>query len=79
MGKKIISECPKAFIDGKTNAVEQLKVMLDRDPMLYEKCISTVGFAYGFSQLVNRAIHFDWLQKNGIIPSDYPKNEAENE
>lgn len=62
---------PKAYIDKRTSAMEQLQIMLATNPELYNHCISTLGFAYGFSQLANRAIHFDFLFANGLIPSDY--------
>ena len=64
-------EKPKAYVNKETSAIEQLQVMLKEQPELYDTCVSTIGFAYGFSQLANRAIHFDFLLKKGIIPADY--------
>ncbi len=68
------NEKPKAFISKETNSIEQLHTMLSSNEELYNKCISTKYFAYGFSQLVNRAIHFDYLLEKGIIPKDYLDN-----
>lgn len=62
---------PKAYVNTKTNALEQLQKMLELQPGLYDKCVSTLGFAYGFNQLANRAVHFDYLLSKGIIPKDY--------
>lgn len=77
MGKMRGIDIPKAHIDPNVTALESLKRMLDAHPELYNQCISTPGFAFEFNQLVNRAIHFDFLQRAvGIIPSDYPKEPA---
>lgn len=67
-------EVPKAHISKGDNAMDLLLKMLQSDPALYDKCIQTPGFAFGFSQLANRAIHFDFLQNvAGVIPKDYPE------
>lgn len=76
MGRRQDLEIPKAFIDQNTTAMDELIKMLEKCPELYDKCISTPGFAYGFSQLANRAIHFDWLKAKGIIPRNYPEQGA---
>jgi hypothetical protein len=66
---------PKAFISSKTSARSHLETMLLTNEELYNKSISTPGFSYGFSQLANRAIHFDYLYRIGIIPKDYLEEE----
>lgn len=68
---KYFDDKPKAHIDENTSALLCLQEMLKNNPKLYDECISTVGFAYGFSQLANRAIHFDYLLSKGVIPKDY--------
>ena len=73
----MIIEKPKAFVDLGTSAAEQLQRMLKVNPKLYEECTDTLGFAYGFSQLANRAFHFDYLLRAGIIPSDYIGKQGE--
>lgn len=62
---------PKAHVDKKTSAMNELYKMCTEHPKLYEECLDTLGFAYSFSQLANRAVHFDYLVAKGLIPSDY--------
>ena len=50
---------PGPFIDWNKTSQECLEQMLSTSPDIYEKCLDTIGFAYGFNQLANRAIRFD--------------------
>lgn len=71
MKKMDFSDKPKAAVDPKTCAIAELEKMLRQHPALYEKCLETIGFAYGFSQIANRAVHFDYLFAKGLIPLEY--------
>lgn len=47
------------FIEKTHSAKACLVELLESDSQLYEKCLDTPGFAFWFSQLVNRAIKYD--------------------
>jgi hypothetical protein len=68
------SDKPGAFVDPKTCAIAELEKMIRQHPELYDKCLETIGFAYGFSQIANRAVHFDYLFSKGLIPIAYLDN-----
>lgn len=44
------------------DAEKCLKEMININMSLYDQCLSTVGFAFCFSQLVNRAVSYDALK-----------------
>ena len=67
-----IQEKPKAFIDKKIDSCVSLMNMLQSHPNLYEQILDTPGFAYHFSQLTNRAVHYDYITTQ-LLP-DYEKN-----
>lgn len=71
MSNKYFNDKPKAFINKEVKTLDLLIEMLKKNPKLYDECISTDGFSFGFSQIANRAIHFDYLFRKGIIPKDY--------
>lgn len=71
MINKYFNDKPKAFINKELLTINLLIEMLQKNPQLYNECIKTNGFSFGFSQIANRAIHFDYLYKKGLIPKDY--------
>lgn len=67
-------EIPLAFIDKTMTTENALRRMLKNNEELYDKISTTIGFAYEFNQIANKAFHFDFLQAAGIIPKNYPEN-----
>lgn len=67
----LLQDKPHAFVESGKMSMDLLQEMLKVSPELYDNCLSTLGFAYGFSQLANKAIHFDYCLLKGIIPKDY--------
>lgn len=47
------------FIEKTHSAKSCLVGLLESDSQLYERCLDAPGFAFWFSQLVNRAIKYD--------------------
>lgn len=63
---------PKAFISKNKFVLNNLQSMIDADEDLYSKLISTPGIAFDFGQIVNKAIHYDYIVNT--ILKDYELN-----
>lgn len=65
------SDKPKAFIAEGYGTYDNMARMIKASPELYDQCIGTADFAFHFSQLANKAVHFDYLVAKGVIPKEY--------
>lgn len=44
-----------------------LEGLLKANPELYDRCLETVGFAFYFNQIVNRAIRYDAVPEEQVL------------